>query len=75
VASSSKSSTAEDPGFHLSRLDWAIGLAAAAVVALVLARQHLRGPVRRPSNVEIAPAPLFDDAITPAGTPRRSDSR
>jgi hypothetical protein len=75
LASNSKSSTAEDPGFHLSRLDWAIGLAAAAVVAMVLARQHLRGPVRRPSNVEIPPAPLFDDAIAPAGTSRRSDSR
>ncbi|MEA2632254.1 MAG: hypothetical protein QOE66_2473, partial [Chloroflexota bacterium] len=59
----------------LSRLDWAIGLAAAMLVALVLARQHLRGPVRRPLNVKIPPAPLFDDAIEPSGTPRRSDPR
>jgi hypothetical protein len=74
-ASDRESGAAEVRGYHLSRLDWAIGLAAATLVALVLARQHLRGPVRRPLHVEIAPAPLFDDAIEPAGTPSRSDPR
>jgi hypothetical protein len=58
-----------------SRLDWLIGLAAAALVVLVLAGQHLRRPVRRLVNVPDTPAPLFDDAMIPAGPPRQSDPR
>ncbi|MEA2630651.1 MAG: hypothetical protein QOE66_870 [Chloroflexota bacterium] len=75
VASDRESRTAQVPGFGLSRLDWAIGLAAGVLVASVLVHQHLRRPLRRPLKVEDAPAPLFDDAISTAGVPRRSDPR
>ena len=58
----------------LTRLDWTIGLAAAVVVALVLAHQHVRGPARRPRdwNDALAPAPLFDDALAPERSEPRS---
>jgi hypothetical protein len=66
VASDRRSRPEQVPGFRLSRLDWMIGLGAAVVVAAVLARQHLRRPVRQPWSDELTPAPLFDDAIEPA---------
>jgi hypothetical protein len=46
-----------------SRLDWALGIAAAAVVMLVLARQHLGRPLQRPLRVEteVDPPPEFVD--------------
>jgi hypothetical protein len=46
-----------------SRLDWELGLAAAVVVALVLARQHLRRAPRRPLRLEAEtePPPEFID--------------
>ena len=51
----------------LTRLDWTIALAAAVAVALVLAHQHLRRPIRRPLDVSdsIAPELVFDDALAP----------
>jgi hypothetical protein len=55
----------------LTRLDWTIALAAAVAVALVLAHQHLRRPIRRPleMNDSIASDLVFDDALAP----RRSE--
>jgi len=41
--------------------EWALGLAAAAFVALALARQHLRGPSRRPTSRDADPPPDFLD--------------
>jgi hypothetical protein len=57
----------------LTRLDWTIALAAAMAVALVLAFQHLRRPIRRPldRNDSIASELVFDDGLAP----RRSEPR
>jgi hypothetical protein len=75
VAPARRSSPAPAVAARPTRLDWTVGLAAATLVFLVLAFQHLRKPVRRLLDVEDAPAPLFDDAMAPAGVPRQSDSR
>jgi hypothetical protein len=49
-----------------TRLDWAIALAAAMVVAAVLAQKHMRRPAQ-PLKVDLesTPAPLFDDDPPP----------
>jgi hypothetical protein len=56
----------------LTRLDWTIALAAAVAVALVLAHQHLRRPIRRPRDMDDSTVSelVFDDALVP----RRSGS-
>jgi hypothetical protein len=60
------------PGAGWTRLDWALGLAGALLVVLVLARQHLRRPARPLGRIgEDTPAPTFDDA----NPPRRPQSR
>ena len=48
-----------------TRLEWTIGLVAAAFVALALARRHLRAPMRRPlrRGPEIEPPPEFVDDV------------
>jgi hypothetical protein len=58
-----------------TRLDWTIGLAAALVVAVVLAYQHLRRPLRRPLELStpVGPEPVFDDAPIIAPDPDRSE--
>jgi hypothetical protein len=58
----------DDPGPSdggWTRLEWMIGLIAAAFVALALARRHLRAPTRRPlrREPEIEPAPEFVDDV------------
>lgn len=70
VAVDRGSKAARVPGSGLTRLDWAIGLGAASLVALVLARKHLGRPVRHARDVEVA-TPLFLDDRS---APRRADS-
>jgi hypothetical protein len=61
----------------LTGLDWTIGLGAALVVAVVLAYQHLRRPLRQPLklNAPVGPEPVFDDAprIAPELDPSEPD--
>jgi hypothetical protein len=49
----------------LTRLDWAIGLAAAVAATLVLAHQHLRRPISRTLDLKDSTASelVFDDAL------------
>jgi hypothetical protein len=47
------------PGARFSGLDWMLGVGAALVVAFVLAWQHARKPVRRPTLPEIGLPPQF----------------
>jgi hypothetical protein len=53
-------------GRGLSAPDWLVGSVVAALVVLVLARQHLRHPVRRPWRVKI-PEPPPDFVPPPSG--------
>lgn len=48
----------------MSTVDWALGLGAAALVALVLARQHFRAPGRASlrKNLDLEPPPEFVDS-------------
>jgi hypothetical protein len=54
---------ADEAWGHFTAFDWGLGLGAAVVVALVLARQHLRRAPRKPLRLEseIEPPPEFVD--------------
>lgn len=53
------------PGADLTRFEWTLGLLAAAFVALILARRHLRGPSPLPSRPQRdeGPPPEFVDRV------------